>query len=335
MSRVAKPTDQGADPLVAPTGGGSPAPNPNHAIAMRYGDLASSDAAFLMGQANMQHTGQVPYTPDPDSTVLFFGTLPQPCDAPILGPSTPESDLPAFTQVVIVVPPTLNRTGLVRVADWRIFFYMAFEQEGYRMATFAWPGGWGGTLELGDLSGVSFTSTLDTSTPGRADGDEHVASVLNGTYEVTRCGPPTLTAPPTSGVAIWGGTSATSANANAFDADSLYFFAGTAAESCADPLTHLDGTLTERATFTIPRSRLAPGVLPLADIDGAYVASYPHVPEAFRADVIFGRMPVGTVEILSADDSAVSFRIDGSATGPEGGLTEFDADGLYAVSICP
>lgn len=64
------------------------------------------------------------FAPHPDSLVLFFSESLQECSQPVRHPSTESADLGAdthdFWQLIFIIPPELNRPGLIDLRDQRI-----------------------------------------------------------------------------------------------------------------------------------------------------------------------------------------------------------------------
>ncbi len=290
------------DPAVAggnPTGGG-PAAN---ALAWKASDgtpgLVSPEAV-------------------PDALVLSFGNVEQACGIsspfdPLSGPCVAADQW----QLLLSIPPELNRPALIDLADPRIPWSYSIRMPNCGGGTGQGTGGYMGTLEIVASDAASVTVKLrdvSPTTPPLFDGD----------YVAARCGtvPPPFA--PTPAVAVHGsgltgdpssGTGATP------DPDALYVFLGTTPGTCADPAPTVDCLTNRQMVLSLPPALQVPGDVALTDpqLDAMYTAPENSCGAAAPAS--------GTVTITSIDDTQMTLRIYGSE------WAAFDGD--YVVTLCP
>jgi hypothetical protein len=234
----------------------------------------------------------------------------------------------AFSQMILMIPPALDRPGLIDLTDTRIGAYESVWESTCGGGSGNTPG-FRGTLEIVSSEATTLSVKLQVGV--------HQAGwpLLDGDYTVLRCGAPPPVTPPSAAMAVLGSNLPAPPGGPAPDPTALYLFMGTAAETCQDPWSSNDCTQTSRVMLSLPAALQMPGIINLSD--PAIAATYddsrdpPYACTAY--DHIGGTMPNGTIEILSIDASGLSFKIYGSHI--DNGSGGFNADGLYAASICP
>jgi len=258
-------------------------------------------------------------TMDPESLVLFFASTPLQCAEPAI--TFPDIGGPCpgapVWQLILSIPPELNRPGVVDLADPRINFShnIRFDDCG---GGSAWGvGGYWGTLTI--------LSADDDSVSVQLSGTSATATVnFDGDYVAERCGPAPITPPPSPVVATLGeglSDNPSSGTGPQADPDALYIFGGTAPGSCAEPVPTVDCMSNRQFVFSLPAALRVPGVINLNDplIDAIY-----STPSTACGPATFDE---GTLEITSIDASHIAFAIAGA--GPTG------LNGLYEGAICP
>ncbi|WP_438004457.1 hypothetical protein WME89_37575 [Sorangium sp. So ce321] len=336
-----------------------PPPSPN-ALAMRAGDWplppVASPASFTEFTSYLFHPkpslGHPP--PHPDSLVLVFSESVQECSQPVLRPSTelpadPDADTHDFWQVILVIPPELNRPGLIDLRDDRIGTYLGFWNSPYAggigssggsgewtsviIGTTIVPGKREKTLEIVSSDASSVSVKLDWGDPPFDGGN------INGDYTATYCGDAPPVSPPLPGLVLQGGRHQATPQGDdptpAFDPAALHLVLGTAATSCEQPSPPIGCTGTSRMSLSLPPELQRPGLIDLTDpaVHASFSVSTRSAADCVTENLISGSFTGGTVDILSIDASGVSARVYGSYT--EFNWGGIDVDGLYAASMCP
>ncbi|WP_437954634.1 hypothetical protein WME76_24010 [Sorangium sp. So ce119] len=341
----------GCDPIVfgpvepQPTEEPPPPPSPN-ALAMRAGDWALSFEGRVTSSLDYaQHLLYPP--PHPESLVLFLSDSVQECSRPLI--HDPTQCVPAssqFWQVILVIPPELNRPGLIDLRDHRIRIYHGVLRPdcggsfGFSPGSWGAPGKWEKTIEIVSSDASSVSVKLDWGELDRrelASGElPDVWGHIDGDYNATYCGAAPPVSPASPGLALRGARGPTMPiDGLTPDPDALQLILGSAATSCEDPLSPINCTGTSRVRLSLPPSLQQPGIIDLTDpaIDASFAVSWGSAEFCDDYDFVTGSFAGGTVEILGIDASGVLARVYGSYTDlTHGG---FDADGLYAASICP
>ncbi|KYF52719.1 hypothetical protein BE08_13140 [Sorangium cellulosum] len=325
----------GCDPIVfhpvEPEPPEEPPPSLN-AIAMRASDWMLA----LGGLTSSLEAAEdlLDPAPHPDSLVLFFSDSPQECSHPLNKPPTPcTADTRQYWQVILVVPPELNRPGLIDLRDRRIRIYtaeVASNCTGLLTFSAGSSSSSGGerekTLEIvsSDASSVSVTLDWGELPLGWA----HV----DGDYAAMYCGAAPLVSPPSPGLALTGARGPRPPDGVEPDPDALQLILGSGAVACEDLLSRGDCSGGSRVTLSLPTSLQQPGIIDLTDpaIDASFAVSRGSAESCERYDPLTGSFDGGTVEILSIDEGGVLARVYGSYT-----RSGFNADGLYSASICP
>jgi hypothetical protein len=277
-------------PSVAATGGGS---TPSNALAWM-----NSDAL-------------VPASDDPDALVLSLASFEQSQCGFVL-PSNPDACVDE-AQLVLTIPPELNRPALISLDDPRILFSST-----RHFAECGGGGGfgmsYGGTLEIVSSDASAVTVKLLGARDPAFDG-EHVAA---------RCG----TEPPPfalrSAVAVRGSTLSgdpSSGTGPVADPDALYVFVGTTPGTCAEPHPVVDCTENSQMVLRLPPALQTAGEVALNDpqVDAVYTSPM----NSCAPEVSDG----GTMTILAASETSLTARVFGS------GWAMLDGD--YDVAICP
>ncbi|MDC3961730.1 hypothetical protein [Polyangium jinanense] len=298
-----------------------PDPHPN-AIAMRVAELT-----LLPDTPHGVFEPQYQEIPDPDALVLFFSDSLQECSQPVIESGTPvPACIDPFWQLFLVIPPELNRPGVIDLQDRRIFSYLGVSLPSCGGATESYGHGFVGTLEIVESDATSVSVKLNTGTlpPPYPD--------VDGDYTATFCSTAPPPSPPSPALAVQGENLATPPGGASPDPDALYLFLGTEPGSCQDPWSPIDCTHTSRVMLRLPPSLQTPGIIDLTD--PAIAASYwrgsaPGCNDATDTGPFAG----GTIEILSIDAGEVLCKVYGSATPLDWG--SFNADGLYAATLCP
>lgn len=289
------------------------------------------------------------YALDPDALVILLTNgLTRGCAAPVGAPWGPTHEEPPpscdgsteFWRFTVVIPPDLDRPGLIDLASLRIFTHIQTWRD---VCVGASGDGWGpglfpGTLEIVSSDATSVSVTLRN---GTLQGGVAIMSptedlpAFEGEYTAQRCGAAPPPPPPSPALAILGSKLPTPPSGSPpVDPTALYFFLGTGAQSCADPWADLACTGTSRTMFTLPAALQTPGTLDLTEpsLAAAFTASLNPPGCNPLYDVSTGTFPQGTLEILSLDASGASLHLYGADSVP---LGYFDADGLYAATMCP
>jgi hypothetical protein len=290
---------------------------------MRYGDLHIP--AGTPGAPPSMFAFQPTLDIDPDALAIFFGDKAMACDAPFLGEGVNTSSCnpgDAFWQRLIILPPELNRPGVIDLRDMRIFGYEATWLSSCGGGSGNFPGGQG-TLEIVSSDPSSLTvkvSGADLQGWGPVDGD----------YVVSACGALPAAAPPSPAVAARG---AAPPGGPAVDPDTLFIRLGSESASCGDPFAAMACDGDSRLSFTLPASLQKTGVLNLSD--PAIGAQHARTPGdgAPSCAAVTGAMSDGSVEILAIDETSVSLRVYRSYVSDSTGT--FEVDGLYTATICP
>jgi hypothetical protein len=259
-------------------------------------------------------------TMDPETLVLFFASTPLQCAEPVITFPDVGGPCPGGPgwQLILTIPPELNRPGVVDLDDPRIGFSRTIRLDdcgggfGY-----GFGGGYWGTLTI--------LSVDDDSVSVQLSGTAASATVtFDGDYVAERCGPAPVTPPPSPVVATFGaGLSGnpSSGTGPQADPDALYIFGGTSPGTCSEPVPTVDCQSNRQFVFSLPASLRVPGVINLNDplIDAIHSTPYTSCgPATFDA---------GTLEITSIDASHIAYAITGA--GPSG------LNGLYEGAICP
>ncbi|WP_437284555.1 hypothetical protein [Sorangium sp. So ce406] len=329
----------GCDPIVfgpvEPQPTEEPPPSPN-ALAMRAGDWMLSLEGRSTSSLGLAENLLYP-APHPDSLVLFFSESVQECSRPLIHWPTPcVRGAHPFWQVILLIPPELNRPGLIDLRDHRIRIYHGVVTPdcgggfGFSPGTWGASGKWEKTLEIVSSDPGSVSVKLDWGEPSLGWGQ------IDGDYTAAYCSAAPPVSPPSPGLAFTGARGSTTSGAVAApDAGALHLTLGSAATSCEDPLSPINCTGTSRVTLRLPPSLQQPGIIDLTDpaIDASFAVSWGSAELCDAYDHVTGSFDGGTVEILSIDAGGVLARVYGSYTNLDFG--GFDADGLYAASICP
>jgi hypothetical protein len=285
-------------PPSAAVGGG--ATGERSALAMRGSDVPAG-SVFMV-------------EPDPESLVLIMASAPQEC-ADALNPPACE-DAPAW-ELILSIPPELNRPGAIDLEDPRIGFHNEIRLDKKCGGGYGYGSGYWGTLTILSLDETSVSFTLSGAT---ATSDLS----FDGDYVAARCGPAPVTPPPTPVVAQLGSglsgnpSSGTGPSANP---DALYIFGGTSPGTCEEPVPVLDCPTDRQFVFSLPESLRVPGVISLDDpaIDAIYTSAATSCGTA--------KFKSGTLEITSIDASHIAFAIAG---------TQYvGLNGVYEGSMCP
>lgn len=326
------------------------APSARNAVAMRYGDW---QALPLPGDGlGYPHPPGFVEPSPADSLVLFFSDRPQPCTQPMrtIEDGNDADPLP-FWQLMLVIPPELHRPGLIDLRDSRI--NVSAQQDLHSCVEPTWLtecgstdaggccGGSGGVTGPGAWGDDAWDSTLTILDSDGAAVDLVWAGPLadwgadfGGHYTVTQCGAPAPTYPPAAALAIRGEDLPVEVGEPPPDPGSLYLVLGTAPHTCEDPSSAMDCTDTFRVTLRLPPALQQPGIIDLTDpvLGASFSRSWGEPGSCGPDDFHTAPFENGTIEILSIDETAVSCRLYGS-TSRDG--ERIDADGLYAVSVCP
>ncbi len=281
---------------------------------------------------------------DPDALILFFDNRAlETCAAPVdpAPTSMPPCDPPVvFDQILLAIPPELDRPGLIDLSDLRI---LATENEWSPCIGGTGEGnrGFRGTLEIVSSDATSVSVKLRVAQPGSGPKGGLVSVGgwvdLSGDYTALRCGSAPPASPPIPAIAILGSKLPPPPSDTApIDPTALYFFLGSATESCTDPWSSLTCTATSRTTFSLPAALQTTGTTNLSDpmLASTYAYSESKTTDCTAAsDVVdTGTFSQGTLNVLSIDAGAASLQIYGSNTWTH---DVFDADGLYTATICP
>lgn len=325
---VLDPVDLGPQPV-------EPEPDVPNALAIRVGDWVFAPTSDDPDEPFGALQNMYQYEPDPDKIVLFFSDSVQQCSQPVIAPPFQQepcesSDL--SWQLIVTIPTSLNRPGLIDLRDPRVRVYkMVWKPPcgAVLAASFEEPDQ-KSTLEIvsSDESAVAVKLSMGSSKHGFPD--------IDGDYVAARCGTPPPESPPIPAVAMLGADLPAPLKGDpALDPEALYLFFGTEDETCKDPLASTDCTADQRVVLPLPPSLQKPGIIDLAD--PALAASLQlGFPENCNSDngVLHASFAKGTLEILSIDGSGVSFRVQGSYVTL--GVFDFGfcADGLYAATTC-
>ena len=287
------------------------------ALAMRAGDLPSG-------------SGPWPQTPDPDALVLFFASEAQSCSDPFINMPlnmVPSSSCDPYWQTALLIPPELDRAGLIDLRDPRIgwaasevFASCAGQGGGVTPGT-------QGTLEILGSDATSVSVTL-------SGGVKSMMTVIDGSYSAKRCDTAPPVTPPAPAIAILGANLPAADGGATPDPTALYVFLGSAPETCQDPLSDIDCTNTSRLVFSLPASLQQPGTISLSDPAIAATGTVSGSPQSPPCAATTASFTQGTLEISSIDATAISFTVYQSFIPGASVTGGFDADGLYAASIC-
>jgi hypothetical protein len=293
-----------------------------NALALKGSDIAANSIAW-------NGTTATPWA-NPDALVLFFSDAVQQCASPALPTMPAACSGPSFWQLILVVPPELDRVGSIDLRDGRIGAYDLEVTGGSPCGQALESGnGFAGTLEIAGSDATSVVVTLS---------DANTLAPADGNYTAQRCTTPPPVAAPTAALAVRGSSlpaGSTTTSGATPDPTALYVVAGSAPRSCQSPWP-VDCTSTQRIVFSLPSSMQQPGVYALTDpaLAASWESLLPGAPASCGAtDHLTGPFTAGTVEILSLDAAGVSFRLYQSYTQITVGT--FELDGLYAATICP
>jgi hypothetical protein len=254
---------------------------------------------------------------DPDALVLALANVDQSCGFlmpdPLLGggPCAPEDQW----QLLLAIPPAVNRPGLIDLGDPRVQFASAARFADCSGGATGTGHGTAGTLEILASDETSVTFQLEAGFP---------EETLSGVFVAARCGAPPPPFAPSPAVAVRGSTlsgNPSSGTGPTADPDALYLFFGEVAGTCADPHPAGDCTTNRQMVLGLPTAMQVPGEVSLADpaIDAMYRAPENSCSTAAPDG--------GTLTISSVSETAMALQIYGS------GGAAFDGD--YAVTICP
>lgn len=278
------------------------------------GGNVSGTASALSMRAGDVPAGTV-FNDDPESLVLFVSSSsPIDCESPVAEPACIDS--PTW-ELVLSIPPELNRVGVIDLADPRIGFHEDLRLSECNGFGSGEGNGFWGTLEITSMddTSVSFTISGITVTTDMS---------FDGTYVAERCGTAPITPPPTQVVAKFGSSvsgNPSSGTGTSADPDAIYIFGGTSPGTCEEPVPVVDCTTNRTFMFSLPEELRVPGVINLDDpkIDAVYAT-----PGTSCGTATFHQ---GTLEITSVDSSHIAFAIAG---------TEFTGlNGVYEGDVCP
>jgi hypothetical protein len=325
------------------TGTGTLAPSVPTGLALRVGDLPGGLLPWNSGFA--PYTAPPPAGTDPDTLLLLLGNGAASCAVP----QTPVSCQPDVWQMLILIPPAVDRVGPIDLGDPRIFIaeYLSTSVAPCTAFVTQFPAGYGqATLDIVSSDASAISGNFDGNlVHTNVVGTDPTNGVIIGPYDFQRCGAPPPVAPPAPAVAMRGSSLPVAASSSLTvgsspDPTDLYVFLGTAPETCASPVSSLACTGTGRLAFRLPSVLQVAGTIPLdhpalaASFD-ASIASAPGCdPSADEAQTLATR---GQLQILSIDAATITFQIfEGVAEAASpADLSPFDADGLYTATICP
>jgi hypothetical protein len=252
---------------------------------------------------------------DPDALVLSLANVDQSCgflmpDPLTDGPCTPEMEW----QLLLAIPPAVNRPGLIDLGDPRVQFASATRFADCVGGATGTGHGTAGTLELLASDETSVTFELHGAEPGPT----------SGVFVAARCGAPPPAFAPSPAVAVPGSTlsgNPSSGTGPTADPGALYLFFGEVPATCAEPQSTGDCTANRQMVLALPPGLQIPGEVSLTDptIDAMYTA-----PENSCSTAA---PDAGTLTISSVTDTTMAVRIYGSSSAA--------FDGEYAVTICP
>jgi hypothetical protein len=338
----------------------------NHtALAMRYADVPSNSLPYSFLPNNGPPNDGPPT--DPNSLVLFFVNPGQQCAHPGIGSNCSQGGMGVCAagpsqQFVLLIPPELDKPGLINLDDSRI---------GYEVdvATPGWGGGGGGGR--GDASGtLNIVSSDETSlsvvlsgtgpamyTSGGSQPAPTDVATFDGTYTVCRCDSPppgSLSAPPDSGSppdanASTGSTALAMRLSDApsgamqppgmssLDPNSLVLYFANVGQQCAAPSVSSmcpsgSGPGGEPTYAAVPTQQLTLVIPPELDSQGVIDLQADQIPfaEVFANPDCSGgggggSAYSGTLNIVSSDQTTLSVVLSG---------TPDSFDGTYTVARC-
>lgn len=288
--------------------GANASPAAPNALAMRGQDVSPS---FIQSS--------------PDALVLAFSSAPQQCGDSRVSATC---DKATIWQLILSIPPELDRPGMIDLQDRRIGFDWAVAEHPESCAFGAGQeSGYMGTLEITSLDPASVTVKLRGFAP-------ITDLAFDGDYVAHRCGAAPAVPPPIPALAVVGAT-LPPGHAPSPDPSTLFVVAGDSADTCQDFFSSLACINTSRLSFSLPPDLQHPGKIDLSDprIDASYDVGVKNADMSCGENI--GSFQAGSIDIVSIDPKSIAFKVFGSYSFAVDLSADFEVDGMYAAPICP